>query len=222
MKKTKGFTLVEVLVAMSLTVLVCGVLFLLQSSGMTTVKKGSTQVLLASEARNKMEYIVRDFRNAKEILELTKSSVKLRTYSDNIPEAGDSSLITVQYEIEKRDKNCVLWRIENKSKPQSLLTAEKIDENLFKPYYERLDETSVTGWVYLPYDLVSNDSWQRQFITYVQIRLSLENAGEKAVLTTDQQKAEHFSLIGNCDERYILFKRDFCHRSSYFSNNSFT
>ena len=50
----RGFTLVEVLLGMSLTVLVGGVLYLMQTTGMSTVQKGTSQLLLNSEIRNKM------------------------------------------------------------------------------------------------------------------------------------------------------------------------
>ena len=51
-----GFTLVEILMGMSLTVLVGGILYLMQSTGISTVNKGATKLLLTSEVRNKMEY----------------------------------------------------------------------------------------------------------------------------------------------------------------------
>lgn len=185
MKQTKSaFTLVEVLVAMSLMVLVGGVLYLMQSTGMSTVKKGSTKLLLTSELRNKVEYLVKDLRNSKEILEISGDSVKMRTYSNNVAGIGEDALVTVQYEVERREKNCVLWRIENKGTPQNLITVEKIGENIFIPYYQRPDENSVTGWIYAPYDMKSNDSGLRPHITLVKLNLEFENAGEKVELIT--------------------------------------
>lgn len=183
-KQRSAFTLVEVLVAMSLMVLVGGVLYLIQSTGMSTVKKGSTRLFLTSEARNKIEYLVRDLRNAKEILEVSGDSIKIRTFSSKKTGTGDETLVTVQYEVERREKNCVFWRIENKENPQSLITVEKIGEEIFVPYYERPEENSVTGWTYVPYDLKSNDSGLRPLITFVKINLSFENAGEKVSIVT--------------------------------------
>lgn len=183
-KQRSAFTLVEVLVAMSLMVLVGGVLYLIQSTGMSTVKKGSTRLILTSEARNKIEYLVRDLRNAKEILEVSGDSIKIRTFSSKKTGTGDETLVTVQYEVERREKNCVFWRIENKENPQSLITVEKIGEEIFVPYYERPEENSVTGWTYVPYDLKSNDSGLRPLITFVKINLSFENAGEKVSIVT--------------------------------------
>ena len=55
---------------MSLTVLVGGILYLMQSSGISTINKGATKLLLTSEVRNKMEYIIEDLRNAKEVLDI--------------------------------------------------------------------------------------------------------------------------------------------------------
>ncbi|MDD2998545.1 MAG: hypothetical protein PHV05_05740, partial [Candidatus Riflebacteria bacterium] len=76
----RGFTLVELLLGMSLTILVGGILYLMQTTGMSTVKKGTSQLLLTSEIRNKMERMVSDLRNAKEILEIQPDSIKMRCY----------------------------------------------------------------------------------------------------------------------------------------------
>ena len=175
MKKVKqGFTLVELLMGMSLTILIGGILYLLQSTGVSTVNKGATQLLLTSEVRNKMEHIIRDIRNAKEVLEVKPDYLKLRTYKYSLDnqEPGEDALVTVEYEVERNEKRHILWRNENRENPTKLLTFEKINSDIFKPYYELNSEESPIGWMYYPFDMVSNDSWQRSRISFIRVVLN--------------------------------------------------
>ena len=184
--KKKGFTLVEVLMGMSLTVLVGGILYLMQSTGVSTVNKGATKLLLTSEVRNKMEQIIEDIRNAKEVLDVKPDYLKIRTYKYSIDkqEPGEDALVTVEYEVERNEKRHILWRNENRENPKKLLTFDKIDENIFKPYFELNTEESPTGWMYYPFDMVSNDSWQRSSITFLKVLLTFSQGKEKTSLET--------------------------------------
>ena len=184
--KKQGFTLVEVLMGMSLTILVGGIIYLMQSSGMSTVNKGATKLLLTSEVRNKMEHIIQDIRNAKEVLEVKPDYLKIRTYKYSLDkqEPGEDALVTVEYEVERNEKRHILWRNENRENPIKLLSFEKIDTNIFKPYFELNSEESPLGWMYYPFDMVSNDSWQRSRITFIKVLLSFSQGKEKATLET--------------------------------------
>lgn len=189
MKKTcqrKAFTLVELLIGMTLTLLVSGVLYLIQSTGVSTVNKGATKLLLTSEARNKIEHIVRDLKNAKEILEIKPDYLKVRTYKYSIdkPETGEDALVTVEYEVERNNRRNILWRSENRENPTKLLTFEKIGEEIFRPFYEAEEENSPAGWQYYPFDMISNDSWQRSRITFVKICINFKQGKEEATLVT--------------------------------------
>jgi len=185
-KKQPGFTLVELLLGMSLTILVGGVLYLLQSTGMVAVKKGTSQLLLTSEIRNKMERIVADLRNAKEILEVKPDSIKIRTYkfSQEKPEAGEEALVTITYEIERNERQHILWRIENRENPVRMLALDFISNKLFYPFFEASNHESPTGWSYYPFDMISNDSGQRQRISFIRIHLSFRHMSESAELIT--------------------------------------
>lgn len=185
-KRKNGFTLVELLLGMSLTVLVGGVLYLLQSTGMSTVKKGTSQLMLTSEIRNKMERMVADIRNAKEVLDIKSDSIKLRTYkySPEKPEPGEDALVTVTYEVERNEQRHILWRIENRENPVKMLALDNIGEKLFFPFFEAKDEASPAGWSYYPFDMISNDSGQRQRISFIKIHLSFRQLSESAELVT--------------------------------------
>ncbi len=185
-KSKYGFTLVELLMGMTLTILVGGILYLLQSTGASTVNKGATQLLLSSEVRNKMEQIISDIRNSKEVIEIKPDYLKVLTYKYSLDkqDPGEDALITVEYEVERNPKRNILWRSENRENPTKLLTFEKIGEDLFKAYYERQEEDSPTGWIYYPFDMISNDSWQRSRITYIKVKLSFKQGKEESILET--------------------------------------
>ncbi len=182
----RGFTLVEVLLGMSLTVLVGGVLYLMQTTGMSTVQKGTSQLLLNSEIRNKMERITSDLRNSKEILEIKPDLVKMRCYKYSAanPDPGEDALVTVSYEIERSEKQHVLWRTENRENPVKLLALDKIGEDVFQPFYEGNDPVSPVGWSFYPFDMISNDSGQRQRISLIRIKLDFTHQRESAVVVT--------------------------------------
>lgn len=182
----QGFTLVELLIGMSLTVLVGGVLYLMQSTGLSTVKKGTSQLLLTSEIRNKMERIVADLRCAKEVLEISPDSIKIRCYkySADKPDPGEDALVTVSYEVERGGRQNVLWRSENRENPIKMLSLDKIGTRLFQPLYEGYDPASPCGWSYYPFDMVSNDSGQRQRISMIKISLEFKQQNESSVLVT--------------------------------------
>jgi hypothetical protein len=188
-KRAKGFTLVELLLGMSLTILVGGVLYLLQSTGMRSVSKGTTQLILTSEVRRKMERMVADLRNTKELINISPSSLKIRCYqySKEKPEAGEAALITVAYELEKSGKNHVLWRTVNRENPKKILNFKKIDDKIFFPFFKGRNKNSPTGWSYMPFDMVANDSGQRKRITFIQIRLKLSQRNDSASLITSVQ-----------------------------------
>ncbi len=186
MTRKQGFTLVELLLGMSLTVLVGGVLYLMQSTGMSTVRKGTSQLILTSEVRNKMERMVADLRNAKEILEIKPDMIKMRCYKYSLdkPDPGEDALITVTWEVERGGRQQVLWRTENRDNPVKMLSLDKIGERLFQPFFENYDQVSPVGWSYYPFDMISNDSGQRQRISMIRITLEFKQQGESANLVT--------------------------------------
>ncbi|OGK05145.1 MAG: hypothetical protein A2W80_01465 [Candidatus Riflebacteria bacterium GWC2_50_8] len=182
----KGFTLVEVLLAMSLTVLVGGVLYLMQSTGMSTVQKGTSQLMLSSEIRNKMERIASDLRNSKEILDIKPDMIKMRCYkySAEKPDPGEDALVTISYEVERGEKQHILWRTENRENPIKMLALDKIGEGIFQPFFESHDPVSPVGWSFYPFDMISNDSGQRQHISLIKVKLDFSHQRESSVVVT--------------------------------------
>ena len=202
--KIRGFTLIELLLAMSLTVLVGGVIYLLQSSGLTTVKRGMTQLTLTGKLRNKVEQMVAELRCTKEILKVTESSIKIRCYDYSIDhsEPGENSLITVTYEVEKSGKRFVLWKTINRRTPVKLITAKMINTDIFHPYFEAYDVHSPTLWSYYSFDMKSNDSGQRKRISFIRIKLSLSDSKDVVALATSVKLRPAASIVKQPNWKY--------------------
>lgn len=195
--KAKAFTLVELLLAMSLTVLVGGVIYLLQSSGMTTVKRGMTQLTLTAKLRNKMEQMVSELRCTKEILNISPNSIKIRCYdySKSHPEPGESSLVTITYEVEKSKNRFVLWKTKNRGTPIKLISAKSINMDVFHPYFEGHNPHSPTLWSFYSFDMISNDSGQRKKITFIKITLRLSDTKDAVSLSTSVKLRPSASIV---------------------------
>ena len=204
-KHKKGFTLVELLISMSLTVLVGGVLYLLQSSGMSTVRKGATQLTLTSLVRNKVEQLASELRCTKEIINISKSSIKFRCYkySADHQEPGDGALVTITYEVAKSGKRYVLWKTVNRGNPIKLLSAHEINTDVFYPYFRGRDQHKYTpGWSFIPFDMVSNDSGQRKRISFIRLKLSLSEAKDSVSLTTSINLRPAESIVEQPNWKY--------------------
>ena len=177
----RGFTLVELLIAMSLSILVGGVLYLLQSTGLSTVNKGTTTLTLQSEARRNMELLVQDLRCTRDVVAVSPTSLRVLRYMPT-PDgeiSGGEAIQTVEYRIEKVGENqSVLTRQVEKQEAKVLIKTNSIETDLFIPYWE--DEKGV----YTPFDMKSNDSGQRKRISYMILQLSLRQGKEKFVLRT--------------------------------------
>ncbi|HNW35216.1 MAG TPA: prepilin-type N-terminal cleavage/methylation domain-containing protein [Candidatus Ozemobacteraceae bacterium] len=183
----KGFTLVEVLMGMALTVLVGGVLYLLQSTGMSTASRGTVRLTLQSEMRRKVERLVNDLRCANEVLEVSPTRLKISRFrlGDEDEElTGDAALTTVEYELEQKKGRWSLFRSERGDEPLEIFSAEQIEPELFFPFFEQPPGEEGGPATFEPFDMKSNDSGQRKRISFMRIRLRAKQNREHLALTT--------------------------------------
>ncbi|RCK81714.1 MAG: hypothetical protein OZSIB_0848 [Candidatus Ozemobacter sibiricus] len=179
----RAFTLVELLLAMSLTILVGGVMYLLQTQGLSTVAKGTTRLTLQSELRRKMERLVTDLRAAKEILEIRPDYLKISRFPDRtLDDEEIPTPVVVTYQVERSEKRAVLIRTERGEPPVEILSADHIGEEIFRPFF--MDQTPDGGPQFTPFDMHVNDSGQRRRITFLRIQLRLRQGRESITLTT--------------------------------------
>jgi len=190
-----AFTLVELLLAMSLTILVGGVMYLLQSQGLSTVAKGTTRLTLQSELRRKMERLVTDLRCAKEVLEISSDSIKISRFPNYQEEEDETPApIIVTYQLEKSGNRCTLLRAERGEDPRELMSAEHIESSIFYPFYEEI--TPDAGPIFYPFNMVENDSGQRSRITFIRIRIKVRQSREFLTLATSVTlRAPHSRLL---------------------------
>ncbi len=177
--KKSGFTLVELLLAMSLMVLVGGVMYLLQSTGLSTVKKGMTRLTLQSEVRRKLERLVADLRCANEILEVRGDMIKFtRFVVTETGEVGDAALVPVTYELRKGETGVSLSRQEKGAEPLEVLSFDHIEGEIFNPYYEDYSADPTIPPTYQAFDMKTNDSGKRKRITFLRLKLRVRQNKE--------------------------------------------
>ena len=195
---TRGFTLVELLLAMSLTVLVGGVMYLLQSTGLKTVSKGTTSLTMQSEMRRKMEVMVRDLRNSTEVLRIAPNSVKLLVYprpteDENL---GNPKLQAVTYEFTRSGGRTRLIRTEEGRDPLEIFDADHIEEQVFFPFYEEPQPPDAKAPRFTAFDMHSNDSGQRKRISFVRVRMGVrQNREFFTVVTSVTLRGAHSRML---------------------------
>jgi len=183
--REKAFTLVELLICLALSVLVGGILYLLQSTGSKQLSKGITRLILQSGARLKLERMISDLRCAKEVLEITPSSIKIgMDRAVGGESTGNIEYITVTYAVEKDKGKSKLIRTENQEAPVEIFSTEKIDEEIFFPFFETPPEEDQEDPIFTRFDMRVNDSAQRKRITFIRIRLKMVQNKESVTLAT--------------------------------------
>ncbi|MFZ2958422.1 MAG: prepilin-type N-terminal cleavage/methylation domain-containing protein [Candidatus Ozemobacteraceae bacterium] len=186
--RVTGFTLVELLIAMTLMILVGGVLYMFQSNALNMVNRGTTRLTLQSEMRRKIERMVMDFRSANEVLEVTENSIRVSRYGSGGEErtVGDAALVTVSYELIKikGTTRWAIYRSENREAPQEIISADKIEPDIFVPMYETLPSDDPEALLYEPFDISSNDTGQRKRISFIRLRVKMRQNREFVTIST--------------------------------------
>lgn len=186
MREKKGFTLVELLVAMALSILIGGVLYLLQSTGLSQVSKGAIQLTMQSEVRRKIERVVSDLRCANEVLEVAPGSIKVSQLksSGEGDEAGTIEHFTVTYYADKDEDRTAFFRKEGNAQPVKLFTVDHIDNEIFYPFYQFKPDAKQDYPSFAPFNMHENDSGKREKISFIRIRMKLRQKKEFLSLAT--------------------------------------
>jgi len=187
MRAAAGFTLVELLIGMTLTVLLGGVMYVFQSQGISAVNKGTTRLTLQSEVRRKLERLINDLRTAEEILDIDPNAIRFSRYIPGPEEAsmGEDAVQIVKYSLERKGGKSVIFREEGNNPPEELLTADKIEDEMFFPYFEEEDTESETpGVLYKSFDMNANDSGERKRISFLRIRIKVRQNKEFVTVRT--------------------------------------
>ncbi|MBF0545413.1 MAG: hypothetical protein HQM08_13315 [Candidatus Riflebacteria bacterium] len=184
--RSQAFTLVELLVGMLLFILVGGVLYMVQSSGMRAATKGTTRLTMQSESRRKLELMVLDLRCANEILDISESSIRFTRYGqvDEEGAIGDETLKTIHYYLQKTGTQWAFFREVGKEEPKKMLQYDNIEPEIFFPYHELDPEKEHSDLLFLPFDFKTNDSGFKKRITFIRIILKLRQGREFTSIST--------------------------------------
>ena len=197
-QRNLGFTLVELLLAMSLTVLVGGVLYVFQSTGIKTVSRGTTSIAMQSEIRRKLELMVRDLRSSTEVLRITPSSIKVLVYPPPSEDEslGTPKLVAISYEFSKSGTRSVLVRRQEGKDPMTIFDADHIEDQVFYPFYEEELPVDAKRPNFAVFDMHSNDSGQRKRISFIRIRMQVRRKREFVnVVTSVSLRGAHSRLL---------------------------
>ncbi len=188
-RESRAFTLVELLIAMSLSVLIGGVLYLLQSTGLQTVNTGATRITLQSEARRNLEQLAQDLRCARDIIQVTSKSLRVLRWvpSDDGEINSNAAMQTVEYRLEKSNTNeSIFVRQVEREEAKTMIRVNNIEPEIFFPYYEDPDR------FFRPFNMKENDSGQRKRITFMVVQLRLRQGKELfAIRTAVSMRAPH-------------------------------
>lgn len=174
----RGFTFIELMMAVAITASLIGVTFTFYWFAYKATFRGSDELNLHKAIRMKLEILERDLRNAMEIEEIGPSRLSLKVFRDpswetsHINLSGDDRSMRVVYELKKggaggRD---VILRTVDRAESRFALHDE-IDPAIFTA------RTFDLAGRFVVFDPVVNDSYQRERISLVRIRLKLRDRG---------------------------------------------
>lgn len=173
-RQPKTFTMIEVAVALSISVLVGGVVFSFWQFGIRHTTGGTDLLFLHSKVRSAMTQMIRELRAARFINSVKKNRIAFTRFYDKKTEpevttSGDPDFRRIEYFVQKKNKRTYFIRkVNDQAKP--LFSCEAISDNLFIPYFE--DPKKKT---FHPFDMKENDSGKRRNITYIRLRFSVKN-----------------------------------------------
>jgi hypothetical protein len=195
-KNNKAITFIELLIAIAITASLISVTWTFYLFAFKWGTKGQTDIHIHSKLRNVLEDIELNIRNAKEIVEVSKSRLEMKIFRDpkyfenHIVLGSDELVKKVVYELEKGgpDREDILYKIID-DKKYVRMKFDDIGEEIFVAY------TYDMAGNFIKFDSVINDSWQRERISLVTIHLNLK----------ENQSA--LKLTGSVCPRYLFGKK---------------
>ncbi len=160
------------------------------------VLEGGTELDLHKTLRVKLEVLERDLRNAKEIVSIGPSRAEFKVFRDPTYEeehvnlSGDDRTYRVVYELRKgaaSGRDVIVKTVDGRESP--LTAHDEIAPDIFQAWTWNL------AGEFIPFDPVVNDSWQRERISLVRIRLKL------------RERSTTLELSGEVVPRFLHGKR---------------
>lgn len=184
-KNALAFTLIEVMIAITLTASIMTVAYTFLFFSNRTFSKGMDKIDVQKKIRSAMLKISSDLRSAKEIVRVDKDCLELKKFIDDREEqqhinlSGDTMSRHVKYELKKKssgNQDVIVLTIDNQE--YKLMQFDSIDENLFEAYTYDKDD------VLIRFDGRINDSIQRSKISLVKVNFKIRQSNSEVALST--------------------------------------
>lgn len=166
---SRGFTMVEILVSMSISVLVLATIYMLFFSSNRILDTTGAQSDIIDDLRLLMDRMVRELRHTKKIVQVTPSKISFEMFDPadlGIFGVVGTKRVSYAHEENKGGGHHII-RGEGAFEEKNLIkTFVDISEEIFYPYVEK---TGSFGFV--PFDWKVNFNEDRERISYIRIRL---------------------------------------------------
>ncbi len=181
----KAFTLIEVMIAITLTASIMTVAYTFLFFSNRTFSKGMDKIDIQKKIRSAMNKMSSDLRSAKEIIRADKDCLEFKKFIDDREEqqhinlTGDTMSRLIKYELKKKhsaNSDAIIMTVDNQE--YKLMQFESIDENLFEAYTYNNDDALI------PFDGKINDSIQRSKISLVKVNFKIKQGNTEVILTT--------------------------------------
>lgn len=169
-RRPSGFTLVEILVSMSISVLVLATIYMLFFSSNRILDTTSAQSDIISDLRILMDHMVRDLRHTKKIVQVTPSKITFEMFDPEdlgIFGVVGTKRVSYAHEVDKGGGGHLVRGGEGAFDENVMIKADvDLDEEIFHPYVEKAE-----GFGFTPFDWKVNFNEDRERISYIRIRL---------------------------------------------------
>jgi prepilin-type N-terminal cleavage/methylation domain-containing protein len=173
----RAFTLVEILVAMSISVVVITSIYMLFSSSTKTITKTGLQSQMLADTRILIDRMVRELRQAKSIVLITPSKIVFEMYDSEDPGlfgVVGTKRISYVLETDGRDTDRFV-RLENNSSEKPLFHEDiRIKPDIFTAYVEEEKGFKEFRWK-------ENFSEDRKRITLINVDMNITAVKDKYI-----------------------------------------
>lgn len=183
-KNKKAFTLIEVMIAITLTASILSVAYTFYFFSNRTFSKGMDKIEIQKKVRGALGRISADLRSAKEIIKAEKNCLEFKKFIDEREEqahinlSGDTLSRTIKYELKKKDGagDVLVMSVDNKE--NEIMKFDSIADGIFEAYTYNNEDALIQ------FDGRINDSIQRSKISLVRIKFKIKQAKAEVDLST--------------------------------------
>lgn len=171
-----AFTLIELLIAISLTASIITLAYTFLFFSNRTFTKGMDQIDIQKKLRNVINKIANELKCAKEIIKIDKDYLEFKKFVDEREEqqhinlSGDTLSKHIKYELKKKtSKNIDEFIMTVDNNESVIMQFEEINSDIFLAYTFDLNDN------FIIFDSKINDSIQRSKISLIKISFKVKH-----------------------------------------------